>query len=64
MNVSTFEFFCSSLATFLYKKYINICYAIPVQIKVAIAISRMATNKQSINPKPTCIELAFPLAKW
>ena len=44
MNVSTFEFFCLSLATFLYKQYINMRYAVPVQIKVAIAILRLATG--------------------
>lgn len=44
MNVSTFEFFCSSLATFLCKQYRNMRYAVPIQIKVAVAILRLATG--------------------
>lgn len=44
MDASTFEFLCSSLATFLQRQDMNIQSAIPVQIKVAVAISRLATG--------------------
>jgi hypothetical protein len=40
MDVSTFEFLCSSLATFLHRQDTNMRFAIPIQIKVVVAISR------------------------
>lgn len=44
MDVSPFEFLCSSFSTFLQRQDTNMRYAIPVQIKVAVAISRLATS--------------------
>ena len=44
MDVSTFKFWYSSLATFLQRQDINMKYAIPVEIKVAVAISKLATS--------------------
>lgn len=44
MDVSTFEFLCSSLATFLQRHDTNMHYAVPVQTKVVVAISRLATG--------------------
>ena len=42
MDVSTFEYLCSTLAPSLQKQDTNTRSAIPVQVKVAIAISRLA----------------------
>ena len=43
MDVSTFEFLCSSLATVLRRTDTNMRSAIPVDIKVVVAISKLAT---------------------
>ena len=44
MDVSTFEYLCSTLARFLHKQDTNMRSTIPVQIKVAVSISRLATG--------------------
>ena len=44
MDVSTFEYLCSTLAPSLLKQDTNMRPAIPVQVKVAVAISRLATG--------------------
>ena len=44
MDVSTFEYLCSSLAPALLKQNTNMRQAIPVQVKVAVAISRLVTS--------------------
>lgn len=44
MKVLKFEFLCSSLATFLQRHDTNMRYVVPVQIKVVVAIFRLATN--------------------
>ena len=44
MDVSTFEYLCSTLAPSLLKQDTNMRPAIPVEVKVAVAISRLATG--------------------
>ena len=44
MDVSTFEYLCSTLAPSLQKQDTNMRSAIPVQVKVAVSISRLATG--------------------
>ena len=44
MDVSTFEYLCSTLAPSLLKQDTNMRLAIPVEVKVAVAISRLATG--------------------
>ena len=44
MDVSTFEFLCSTLAPSLQRQDTNIRSAVPVQVKVAVSISRLATG--------------------
>ena len=44
MDVSTFEYLCSTLAPSLLKQDTNMRSAIPVQVKVAVAITRLATG--------------------
>ena len=44
MDVSTFEYLCSTLAPSLTRKDTNMRQAVPVQVKVAVAISRLATG--------------------
>ena len=43
MDVSTFEYLCSTLSSMLLRHDTNMCSAIPVQVKVAVSISRLAT---------------------
>ena len=44
MDVSTFEYLCSTLAPSLTREDTNMRQAVPVQVKVAVAISRLATG--------------------
>ena len=44
MDVSTFEFLCSTLAPSLQRQDTNMQSAVPVQVKVAVSISRLATG--------------------
>ena len=44
MDVSTFEYLCSTLAPSLTRRDTNMRLAVPVQVKVAVAISRLATG--------------------
>lgn len=44
MDVSIFEFLCSSLAPMLQRQDTNMRAAIPVQVKVVVSISRLATS--------------------
>ena len=44
MDVSTFEFLCSTLAPSLQRQDTNMRSAVPVQVKVAVSISRLATG--------------------
>ena len=44
MDVSTFEYLCSTLAPFLTRKDTHLRLAVPVQVKVAVSISRLATG--------------------
>ena len=44
MDVSTFEYLCTTLAPMLLRKNINMRSAIHVQVKVDVAISRLATG--------------------
>ena len=44
MDVSTFEYFCSILAPDLQRRDTNMCLAIPVQVKVVVSISRLASG--------------------
>ena len=44
MDVSTFEYLCSTLAPDLQRQDTSMRLAIPVQVKVAVAISRLATG--------------------
>ena len=44
MDVSTFEYLCSTLAPYLHRKNTRLRLAIPVQVKVAVSITRMATG--------------------
>ena len=50
MDVLTFEYLCSTLAPLLQKEDTNMQLAIPVQVKVVVSISRLATcnSMQSI----------------
>jgi len=43
MNVSTFEYLRSTLAHHLHRQDMNMRLAIPIQMKVAVSISRLAT---------------------
>ena len=43
MDVSTFEYLCSTLAPSLLKQDTNMQSAIHVQVKMAVAISKLAT---------------------
>ena len=44
MDVSTFEYLCTTLAPDLHRQDTRLRLAIPVQVKVAVAISRLATG--------------------
>jgi hypothetical protein len=44
MDVSSFEFLCTNLAPQLHRQNTNMRTAIPVQIKVAVSVSRLATG--------------------
>jgi hypothetical protein len=44
IDVSTFEYLCSALGPTLFKQDTNMRPAIPVEVKVAVAISRLATG--------------------
>ena len=44
MDVSTFEYLCSTLAPYMLRQDTNMRLAVPVQVKVAISISRLATG--------------------
>ena len=44
MDVSTFEYLCTTLALDLRRKDTRLRLAIPVQVKVAVSISRLATG--------------------
>ena len=44
MDVSIFEFLCSTLAPSMQRQDTNMRCAVPVQVKVAVSISRMATS--------------------
>ena len=44
MNVFTFEFLCSTLAPVMHRQDTNMRSAVLVQVKVAVAISRLATG--------------------
>ena len=44
MDVSTFEYLCSTLAPDLQRQDTRLRLAIPVQVKVAVSISRLATG--------------------
>jgi hypothetical protein len=44
MDLSTFEYLCSTLAPDLQRRDTRLRLAIPVQVKVAVAISRLATG--------------------
>ena len=44
MDVSTFEYWCSTLAPTLRRQDTNMRSAIPVKVKVAVSISRLATG--------------------
>lgn len=44
LDVSTFEFLCSTLAPFLTRQDTRMRLAVPVQVKVAVSISRLATG--------------------
>ena len=44
MDVSTFEYLCSTLAPDLQKKDTRMRLAIPVQVKIAVAITRLASG--------------------
>ena len=44
MDVSTFEYLCNTLAPYMLRQDTNMRLAVPVQVKVAIAISRLATG--------------------
>ena len=44
MDVSTFEFLCANLAPSMRRQDTNMRLAIPVEVKVAVAISRLATG--------------------
>jgi hypothetical protein len=44
MDVSTFEYLCTSLAPDLKKQDTSMRLAIPVQVKVAVSITRLTTG--------------------
>ena len=44
MDVSTFEYLCSTLSPYLTRQNTSMRLAVPVQVKVAVAISRLATG--------------------
>ena len=44
MDVSTFEYLCSTLAPAMQRQDTNMRLAVPVQVKVAVSISRLATG--------------------
>ena len=44
MDVSTFEYFCSTLAPLLQRQDTNMRLAILVQVKVVVSISRLAIS--------------------
>ena len=44
MNVLTFEYLCSTIAPDLHKRDTNMRLAIPVQVKIVVSISRLATG--------------------
>ena len=44
MDESTFEYLCSTLAPCLTRQDTNMRLAVPVQVKVAVSISRLATG--------------------
>ena len=44
MDVSTFEYLCTTLAPDLHRQDTRLRLAIPVQVKVAVTISRLATS--------------------
>ena len=44
MDESTFEYMCSTLAPCLTRQDMNMRLAVPVQVKVAVSISRLATG--------------------
>ena len=44
MDVSSFEYLCATLAPQLHRQDTNMRVAIPVQVKVAVSISRLATG--------------------
>ena len=44
MDVSSFEYLCCTLAPMLQRQNTNMRAAIPIQVKVAVAISRLATG--------------------
>ena len=44
MDVSIFEYLCNILASDLHKRDTSMCLAIPVQVEVAVSISRLATG--------------------
>ena len=43
MDVSTFEYLCTTLAFALTRKYTKLRLAVPVQVKVDVSISKLAT---------------------
>ena len=44
MDVSTFEYLCSILAPYMLRRDTNMRLAVPVQVKVAVSITRLATG--------------------
>ena len=44
MDVSTFKYLCSTLSPYLTRQNINMRLAVPVQVKVAVSIARLATG--------------------
>ena len=44
MDVSTFEYLCSTLAPYMLRQDTNMRLAVLVQVKIAISISRLATS--------------------
>ena len=44
MHVSTFEYLCSNLAPKLQRRNTNMRLAIPVQVKVSVGITRLASG--------------------
>ena len=44
MDVSIFEYLCTTLAPDLQRQDMRLCLAIPVQVKVVVSISRFATG--------------------